>query len=102
MGGVGYCVDELGPSVYGDDQPEERQDPRPDGRLDLEACLAKVSFVELSAGRAGTQVVFLSDLLMPVEAFTRALEYMLAAQLDVIVVHVLSPEELEPAPGGDF
>jgi uncharacterized protein (DUF58 family) len=75
---------------------------RPDGRLDLEACVASLSFTELSGGRAGGQVVLLSDLLVSLDAFTRTLESLLAAQLDVIVVHLLSPEELEPQPGGDF
>jgi uncharacterized protein (DUF58 family) len=75
---------------------------RSDGQLDLGTSLHNLSFNQLSGGRAGGQVVFISDLLVPLESFAHALEYLLAAQLDVIVVHVLSPGECEPEVGGDM
>ena len=75
---------------------------RSDGQLDLFASLTRLSFNQLSGGRAGGQVVLISDLLVPLESLARALEYLLATQLDAIVVHVLSPGECEPEVGGDM
>jgi uncharacterized protein (DUF58 family) len=72
------------------------------GELDLEAALRNLLFGELSGGRAGGQAIVFSDLLVPLDAFSRSLEYLLAGQLDISVVHLLSPQELEPEPGGDY
>jgi uncharacterized protein (DUF58 family) len=73
-----------------------------DGQLDLQSSLARLAFGELAGGRPGGQVVLISDLLVPLETFGPALERVLAAQLDAIVVHLLSPGECEPEVGGDL
>jgi len=47
------------------------------------------------------QVVLISDMLAP-EGYQDGLDRLLRAGLDVVVLQVLSPQELEPEPGGDF
>jgi uncharacterized protein (DUF58 family) len=78
------------------------EDVQPDGQLDLEPSVARLSFAELAGGRAGGQVLLISDLLVPLESFGRTLEHILAAHLQPIVVHLLSPGEYEPQVGGDL
>jgi uncharacterized protein (DUF58 family) len=75
---------------------------RSEGRMDLDQSLTRLAFRQVSGGRTGGQVVLFSDLLVPLETFSRGLEFLLANRLDVVVVHLLSPAELEPQPGGDF
>jgi uncharacterized protein (DUF58 family) len=62
---------------------------RADGQLDLTARMRHVP--------ADAKVVLVSDLLVPLEDVRQVLE-----RLDVVVIQVLSPDELAPAPGGDF
>jgi hypothetical protein len=50
--------------------------------------------------RAGGLAIIISDLLAP-EGYEAGLDALLQAGLDVIVLQVLSPQELEPAEGGD-
>jgi hypothetical protein len=45
-------------------------------------------------------VILVSDMLAP-EGYEDGLDRLLRAGLEVVVLHVLSPQELEPEPGGD-
>jgi uncharacterized protein (DUF58 family) len=76
-------------------------DASAEGRLDLGRRLGELRFGKRPGGRGGGQAVLLSDLLPPL-GLEDGLDRLLAAQLEVIVIHVLSPQELEPLPGGDF
>jgi hypothetical protein len=50
--------------------------------------------------RAGGLAILISDLLSP-DGYEDGLDALLQAGLDVIVLQILSPQELEPAEGGD-
>ena len=76
-------------------------DAAPDGRLDLAACLAQLPLWSQQRVRGGL-VVLLTDALGPDQTLGHSLDRLLAARLDVVVVHLLSPQELEPEPGGDL
>ncbi|MCC7369417.1 MAG: DUF58 domain-containing protein [Chloroflexi bacterium] len=69
---------------------------RPGGRLDLNGALTSYRVNR----RAGGMAILISDLLSP-EGFEDGLDHLLSAGLDVIVLQVLSPQELSPAEGGD-
>jgi hypothetical protein len=71
------------------------------GRLDFGVALGDFQADRPYGHRRGSQVVLLSDLLPPA-GLEPGLDGLLRAQLDVVVVQVLCPQELEPAPGGDF
>lgn len=71
------------------------------GRLEFGAALGDFQADRPYGRRRGGQVVLVSDLLPPT-GLEIGLDGLLRAQLDVVLVHVLSPQELEPAPGGDF
>jgi uncharacterized protein (DUF58 family) len=63
----------------------------PRGRLDI----ARASQDSLGAGREPPLVVLISDLLTP-EGIDQALDGLLRQGSDVVVLHVLSPQELKP------
>ncbi len=69
---------------------------QPSGALDLSAGLAAYRVDR----RAGGVAVLISDLLSP-DGYEDGLDALLQAGLDVIVLQVLSPQELEPVEGGD-
>ena len=69
---------------------------RPSGAIDLSAALAG----QRVDRRAGGLAIVISDLLSP-EGYEEGLDALLQAGLDVVVIQVLSPQELEPAEGGD-
>jgi uncharacterized protein (DUF58 family) len=71
----------------------------PSGALDLSAGLAAYRVDR----RAGGLAIVISDLLSPdgPDGYTAGLDALLQAGLDVVVLQVLSPQELEPAEGGD-
>jgi uncharacterized protein (DUF58 family) len=71
-------------------------DLQPSGALDLAAGLAAYRVDR----RAGGLAILISDLLSP-DGYEDGLDKLLQAGLDVIVIQVLSPQELEPAEGGD-
>lgn len=73
----------------------------PSGRVDLPACLASLRFGTRPGSRGAGQALLLSDLLAP-QGLQAGLERLLEGRLDVVVVHILSPQELEPAPEGDL
>ena len=68
----------------------------PAGRLRLDDALAAYR-----PDRRRGQAILISDMLAP-EGYQDGLERLLRAGLDVVVLHVLSPQELEPEPGGDL
>jgi uncharacterized protein (DUF58 family) len=65
------------------------------GRMTMDDALA-----EYRTDRRRGQVVLISDMLAP-EGYQDGLDRLLQAGLDVVVLHLLSPQELEPEPGGD-
>jgi uncharacterized protein (DUF58 family) len=69
---------------------------QPSGALDLTASLAAYRVDR----RAGGMAILISDLLSP-DGYQDGLDALLEAGLDVVVLQVLSPQELEPAEGGD-
>ena len=71
----------------------------PSGALDLAAGLSAYRVDR----RAGGLAILISDLLSPdgPEGYTAGLDALRQAGLDVVVIQVLSPQELEPAQGGD-
>ena len=71
-------------------------DLQPSGQLDLNAALGGYRVNR----RAGGMVILISDLLSP-DGFEAGLDAILAAGLDVVVIQLLSPQELNPAEGGD-
>jgi uncharacterized protein (DUF58 family) len=71
-------------------------DLQPSGLLDLNASLTAYRVNR----RAGGMAILISDLLSP-EGFEDGLDSLLAAGLDVVVLQVLSPQELTPTEGGD-
>jgi uncharacterized protein (DUF58 family) len=71
-------------------------DLQPSGSVDLGASLTAYRVDR----RAGGLAIVISDLLAP-EGYEAGLDALLQAGLDVIVLQVLSPQELEPAEGGD-
>lgn len=91
-----------------------RQLPGVHGRGRLGALLAFLDGIEPSGGmdlnatlgayrvdrRAGGMAILISDLLSP-DGYEAGLDALLAAGLDVVLLHVLSPQELEPEQGGD-
>lgn len=68
----------------------------PSGQLDLNAALSAYRINR----RAGGLAILISDLLSP-DGFEDGLNSLLAAGVDVVVLQVLSPQELDPAAGGD-
>jgi uncharacterized protein (DUF58 family) len=68
----------------------------PSGALDLAAGLAAYRVDR----RAGGLAILISDLLSP-DGYEAGLDALRQAGLDVGVIQVLSPQELEPAQGGD-
>jgi uncharacterized protein (DUF58 family) len=71
-------------------------DVQPSGAVDLAASLAAYRVDR----RAGGLAVLISDLLSP-DGYEDGLDALLQAGLDVVVLQILSPRELEPAEGGD-
>ena len=71
-------------------------DVQPSGAVDLAASLAAYRVDR----RAGGLAILISDLLSP-DGYEDGLDKLLQAGLDVIVLQVLSPQELDPAEGGD-
>jgi uncharacterized protein (DUF58 family) len=71
-------------------------DLQPSGAVDLAASLAAYRVDR----RAGGLAIVISDLLSP-DGYEDGIDALLQAGLDVIVIQVLSPQELEPAEGGD-
>jgi uncharacterized protein (DUF58 family) len=69
---------------------------QPSGALDLAASLASYRVDR----RAGGLAILISDLLSP-DGYQDGLDALLQAGLDVVVLQVLSPQELEPVEGGD-
>jgi uncharacterized protein (DUF58 family) len=75
----------------------------PSGRLDLTAFLATLPAGAARGAHRRAQVLLLSDLLdPPLDELGAALEAMVGARLDIVVMHILAPQELEPEPGGDM
>jgi uncharacterized protein (DUF58 family) len=70
--------------------------PRADGGTDLAAGLAR----HLAAHRMTGPLVLLTDLLDP--NWEAALRQVIAARCELRLIHVLSPEELNPQLDGDF
>ena len=68
----------------------------PSGTLRLDPALAEYRVNR----RAGGLAILISDLLSP-EGYEAGLDALLQAGLDVAVLQVLSPQELEPEAGGD-
>ncbi|MGH7818882.1 MAG: DUF58 domain-containing protein [Candidatus Binatia bacterium] len=62
------------------------------GRIRLPAALAP----SLRTIRRPGKAIFISDLLFPLEELRAGLDLLRAANLDVLVVHTLGPEELAP------
>jgi len=74
----------------------------PTGRLDIAAYLATMPSGGTRAAPRRAQTIILSDLLdSPAEELSAALETLVGAGLDPVLLHVLSPQELEPEVGGD-
>ncbi len=71
-------------------------DLQPSGALDLTASLREYR----ADRRAGGLAILISDLLTP-DGFEDGLDALLGAGLDVVVLQVISPQELDPAEGGD-
>ena len=69
---------------------------QPSGALDLSAALAAYRVNR----RAGGLAILISDLLSA-DGYEAGIESLLAAGLDLVVLQVLSPQELHPAEGGD-
>jgi uncharacterized protein (DUF58 family) len=69
---------------------------QPSGALDLAGSLTAYRVDR----RAGGLAILISDLLTP-DGYESGLDALLQAGLDVIVIQVLSPQELDPAQGGD-
>jgi uncharacterized protein (DUF58 family) len=69
---------------------------QPSGALDLSAGLSAYRIDR----RAGGLAILISDLLSP-DGYEAGLDSLRQAGLDVIVLQVLSPQELNPAEGGD-
>src|SRR5262249_14253899 len=69
---------------------------QPSGALDLAASLSAYRVDR----RAGGLAILISDLLSP-DGYQDGLDALLQAGLDVVVLQVLSPQELAPAEGGD-
>jgi uncharacterized protein (DUF58 family) len=72
----------------------------PGGSLDLRACVGQLPMWRRS--RRGGLCVLLTDALPADQTLADSLDWLVAAQLDVVVVHVLSRDEVEPEPGGDL
>jgi uncharacterized protein (DUF58 family) len=68
----------------------------PSGALNLDRALAEYRVDR----RAGGLAILISDLLTP-DGYQAGLDRLLGAGLDVAVLQVLSPQELEPPPAGD-
>jgi uncharacterized protein (DUF58 family) len=68
----------------------------PSGALDLAAGLSAYRVDR----RAGGLAIVISDLLSP-DGYVAGLDALLQAGLDAVVIQVLSPQELQPAEGGD-
>jgi uncharacterized protein (DUF58 family) len=68
----------------------------PSGAMQLDRALGEYRVNR----RAGGVAVVISDLLSP-EGYQRGFDALLQAGLDVVVLQVLSPQELEPMAGGD-
>ena len=68
----------------------------PSGAMQLNAALGEYRVNR----RAGGLAILISDLLSP-EGYQDGLDALLQAGLDVVVLQVLSPQELEPEAGGD-
>lgn len=66
------------------------------GRVRLDDALV----AQRADRREGGQVILISDMLAP-EGYRDGLERLLRSGLDVVVLHVLSPQELQPESGGD-
>ena len=71
-------------------------DVQPSGAVDLAAALSAYRVDR----RAGGLAILISDLLSP-DGYEEGIDALLQAGLDVIVLQVLSPQELDPAEGGD-
>jgi uncharacterized protein (DUF58 family) len=113
--GLGYVAlarfDRLTVTALGE---RVRQLPPTRGRGRLGSLLAFLDGVEPSGalhldpamtgyrvnGRAGGLAILISDLMSP-DGYETGLDALLRAGLDVVVLQVLSPQELEPPPGGD-
>jgi uncharacterized protein (DUF58 family) len=72
----------------------------PVGRIDLAACVRELLLQRRA--RAGGLIALFTDALVAEQALADTLDCLLAAQCDVVLVQVLSPQELEPEPGGDL
>ena len=72
-------------------------DVRPAGRMGLDDALAQYRVTR----RLGGQAVLISDMLSP-DGWQTGLESLQRAGLDVVVLHLLSPGELEPEIGGEL
>lgn len=72
------------------------RDLRPAGGTDLAAALAR----HLAAHRATGPFVLITDLLDP--GWEEALRRILTARMELRLIHVLSPEELQPELSGDL
>jgi len=69
---------------------------QPSGPLDLRTSLSH----GLRSLRRPGKGILISDLLIPPEEFQTGLNLLLAANLDVLVIQTLGPEELSPEPFG--
>ena len=69
---------------------------QPSGAVNLDRTLTEYRMDR----RAGGLAIVISDLIAP-EGYQDGLDRLLGAGLDVAVLQVLSPQELEPPPGGD-
>ena len=70
---------------------------RPAGRMGLDDALAAYRVTR----RLGGQAVLISDMLSP-DGWQTGLESLQRAGLDVVLLHLLSPGELEPEVGGEL
>lgn len=70
---------------------------RPAGRMGLDDALAAYRVTR----RLGGQAVVISDMLSP-DGWQTGLESLQRAGLDVVVLHLLSPAEVEPEAGGEL
>ncbi len=68
----------------------------PAGGLHLDSALA-----EYRPERRRGQAILISDMLAP-DGYQDGLERLVRSGLDVVLLHLLSPQELQPAPGGDL
>jgi uncharacterized protein (DUF58 family) len=76
----------------------------PSGQMRMDAALAQQTLASgrrRGGGSRGGQAIVISDMLAP-EGYQAGLDRLLRSGFEVVVLQTLSPQELEPDPGGDL